>query len=111
MPGGFVYIISNYSRNVLYIGTTSNLVNRILQHRCETYHGFSSKYKCKYLLYYEDLASIRLAIEREKQLKNWHREWKYNLIKSVNPGLIDLTPSLIDLRELEALDKLNMQRK
>ena len=107
MKGGFVYIMSNYSRNVLYIGTTSQLVERVLQHRCGDFDGFTSKYKCKYLIYYEDLSSISVAIEREKQLKRWHRQWKFNLIKSVNPGLMDLTSSIVDSNALRAFDEVN----
>jgi putative endonuclease len=99
--------MSNYSRNVLYIGITSLLAERVLQHRRGEFGGFTSKYKCKYLVYYEDLNSITVAIEREKQLKRWHREWKFNLIKSVNPGLMDLTPSIIDYKSLRAFDDIN----
>ena len=107
MNSGFVYIMSNYSRNALYIGTTSHLAERVLQHRCGEFGGFTSKYKCKYLLYFEDLNSIIVAIEREKQLKRWRREWKYNLIKSVNPGVIDLTPSIVDYKSLRSFDEIN----
>lgn len=87
---GYVYILSNYSRNVFYIGVTSNLQKRIWNHRNGKGSGFTKKYKLKCLLYVEEFPNINEAIEREKQLKNWHRAWKLNLIKKHNPSLKDL---------------------
>ena len=91
---GYVYIVSNKSRNVIYIGVTSNLKGRIWKHRKGKGSVFARKYKLKYLVYYEEFSHIQDAIDREKQLKNWHREWKFNLIKEENPTLKDLWPSL-----------------
>ena len=85
-----VYILSNFGRNVFYIGVTNNLVIRIMQHRNNEGGAFTSKYKCHYLMYYEDYSDIRNAIAREKQLKNWKRAWKIELIRKENPDLIDL---------------------
>jgi putative endonuclease len=82
--------MSNYTRSVLYIGVTGNLEVRVWQHRNNEGSVFTSKYKCHYLVYFEDYRSIRHAIAREKQLKNWHREWKLNLIKEDNPLMLDL---------------------
>ena len=90
MKKGYVYILSNYNRTTLYIGVTSNLETRIAEHRNGTASVFTAKYKLFYLLYFEEFQSIQLAIAREKQLKRWHRDWKFNLIKSVNPELKDL---------------------
>ncbi|PAU93576.1 endonuclease [Aliifodinibius salipaludis] len=87
---GFVYILSNHSRNVIYTGVTSELDERILDHRFGKGSRFTSKYNLKVLLYFEKYPNIDEAIEREKQLKNWHREWKFNLIKKSNPELKDL---------------------
>ena len=84
-----VYILSNFGRTVFYIGVTNNLVVRILQHR-NNESAFTAKYKCHFLMYYEDYADIRNAIAREKQLKNWKRGWKIDLIRKQNPGLDDL---------------------
>ena len=84
-----VYILSNFARTVFYIGVTNNLVTRILQHR-NNESIFTAKYKCHYLVYYEDYSDIRNAIAREKQLKNWKREWKIELIRKENPDLVDL---------------------
>lgn len=90
MKKGFVYILSNFARTTIYTGVTSNLQSRVSEHRNGTASQFTSKYKLYYLLYYEEFQSIQLAIAREKQLKRWHREWKFNLIRSVNPELKDL---------------------
>ncbi|MFT4523755.1 MAG: putative endonuclease [Bacteroidia bacterium] len=93
MKTGFVYILSNKSRTTLYIGVTSNIKRRIYEHKHSKGGAFSSQYKLTDLLYYETIAGIQNAINREKQLKNWHREWKWNLIKKENPQLIDLAKS------------------
>ena len=90
--------MSNLKRTVLYIGVTSELVSRVIQHKNGTYGGFTKKYHCKDLIYHEEFSSIEEAIVREKQLKNWHREWKWNLIKELNPNLDDLSEKIgIDL--------------
>ena len=91
-----VYILSNFGRSVFYIGVTNNLPERITEHRSEENTGFTSKYKCHYLMYHEGFSDIRDAIAREKQLKNWHRQWKINLIKQVNPDMIDLAADWYD---------------
>jgi putative endonuclease len=91
MKKGFVYILSNYHRTTFYIGVTSNLVRRIEQHRYGQISSFANKYKLYDLVYYEVFDEIRNALVREKQLKNWHREWKLNLIKSINPDMKDLS--------------------
>lgn len=90
---GYVYILTNFNKTVLYIGVTSNLLTRLEEHRqgSERASKFAAKYKCKYLIHYEEYELITEAIEREKQLKNWHHEWKLNLIKSTNPELEDLS--------------------
>ncbi|OGG13908.1 hypothetical protein A3D77_05185 [Candidatus Gottesmanbacteria bacterium RIFCSPHIGHO2_02_FULL_39_11] len=90
----YVYIIGN--RNLtLYIGVTSNLVKRLFEHKNELVEGFSSKYKLHNLFYFEVFESVDEAIKREKQLKNWHREWKLNLIKKINPEFKDLYSEII----------------
>ncbi len=90
MRQSHVYIMSNYTRTVFYIGVTSNIMNRVLDHKKGSGSVFTSKYNTKYLVYYELFYDIRDAINREKQLKRWHRDWKINLIKSVNPEMKDL---------------------
>ena len=90
MKKGYVYILSNFARTTLYIGVTSDLESRISEHRNGTGSQFTTRYKLHFLMYFEEFQSIQLAIAREKQLKRWHREWKINLIKTVNPELKDL---------------------
>ncbi len=85
-----VYVVSNFARTVFYTGMTNNLERRIWEHRNNEGGVFTSKYKCHYLVYYEDYADVNNAIAREKQLKNWQRKWKIELIRKENPDLIDL---------------------
>jgi len=91
MNSGFIYIMSNKSRNVLYIGVTNDLLRRVSEHKNRIVDGFTKKYNCEYLVYYEYFEKIDQAIEREKRLKKWDREWKFQLIKSMNPNLEDLS--------------------
>ena len=88
---GYIYIVSNIRRTVFYTGVTSDLHTRIYQHKNGEGSAFTIKYKLKYLVYYEEHTTIEEAIQREKQIKRWHREWKINLIKSVNPEMKDLS--------------------
>ncbi|PKP03180.1 MAG: endonuclease [Bacteroidetes bacterium HGW-Bacteroidetes-6] len=90
MKTGFVYILSNKSRTTLYIGVTSNLMKRLTEHRAGLGGVFTKKYNVHELLYFEEVQGMLYAIAREKQLKNWHRDWKWNLIKERNPDLLDL---------------------
>ena len=83
--------MSNKTRSVLYIGITSNLEERVYQHKQGEGSNFTKRYKCHFLVYHEFHQDIMAAIEREKQMKKWKRQWKDNLIKSVNPGLKDLS--------------------
>ncbi len=96
MNQGFIYIMSNKGRTTLYIGVTSDLQSRVHQHKHSFYPGFTSKYKCFDLVYYEHFWGMEQAIEREKQLKNWHRDWKLNLIKETNPDMKDLSEGWYD---------------
>ena len=88
---GYVYFMTNKTNNVLYIGVTSNLRKRVLQHKNHEYEGFTDKYNCNKLVYFEECNDIESAIEREKQLKNWHREWKNNLVNEFNREWKDLS--------------------
>ena len=85
-----VYILTNYNNTTFYIGVTSNLSKRIWEHKNKVVEGFTQKYNLDKLVYYEITDSIISAIKREKQLKNWHRDWKINLIKETNPEFKDL---------------------
>jgi putative endonuclease len=90
----YVYILTNKSNKVLYIGVTDDLKRRIYEHKNKMTDGFTKKYNLTKLVYYEATTDVRSAIEREKQLKKWHREWKMNLIKEFNPEWKDLDEML-----------------
>ena len=89
-----VYILTNFNETTFYIGVTSDLKKRIYEHKNKVVAGFTSKYHVDRLVYYELTDSIVTAINREKQLKRWHRQWKINLIKEHNPEFIDLFDQL-----------------
>ena len=84
------YILASYLNGTLYIGVTSNLAQRIWQHRNGATKGFSAKYRTYRLVHFELFGTMTDAITREKQLKNWHRAWKINLIEAGNPEWRDL---------------------
>ena len=86
-----IYIMTNYLETSLYIGVTSNLQKRVWEHKNKVVKGFTEKYNVNKLVYYELTDSIETAINREKQLKRWHWEWKINLIKEMNPEFKDLS--------------------
>ena len=86
----FVYIMSNKHNTVIYTGVTNNLFRRVYEHKFQSNDGFSSRYNCSKLVYFEDGADIESAIEREKQIKRWRRAKKVELIKKANPGWRDL---------------------
>ena len=88
----FVYFMSNHNNNVLYIGVTGDLRKRVWEHKNSVdKNSFTYKYNCHKLVYYEGFTDVRLAIEREKQLKNWKREWKNALVMKENVGWVDLS--------------------
>ena len=91
---GYVYILTNHKHGTLYIGVTADLERRIHEHREKRTPGFSSKYDCTRLVWYEEHGSIGTAIQREKSLKRWYREWKIALIETMNPEWRDLYPEL-----------------
>jgi len=87
----YVYILASKRNGTLYIGVTNNLLNRSFQHKTkENKESFTAKYSVNKLVYYEIFTDIYEAISREKQLKNWRREWKIKLIEEENPTWRDL---------------------
>lgn len=90
----YVYILSSRRNGTLYTGVTSNLEDRVNKHKKELYKGFTSKYKVERLVYFENYANINEAIAREKQIKNWKREWKVELIEKDNAVWRDLSKEL-----------------
>ena len=90
----WVYILSNKRRNVLYIGVTNNSYKRFIEHKMGIIPGFTEKYKCHYLIYFEEYQDINEAIAREKELKGWTRNKKEKLIRNNNPSLKDLAQDM-----------------
>lgn len=90
-----VYILSNKPYGTLYIGMTSDLIKRIWQHKNEETGGFTKQYGIHTLVYFEQHASPREAINREKRLKQWKRQWKIDLIEKNNPSWGDLYSEII----------------
>ncbi|UCG61253.1 MAG: GIY-YIG nuclease family protein [Candidatus Zixiibacteriota bacterium] len=95
MKTGYVYLLASRKAGTLYVGVTSNLVQRVEQHRNELGKGFTKRYRVHRLVYYEICDDMRQAIVREKQLKNWQRAWKIGLIEKSNPGWRDLYPDIL----------------
>jgi len=87
----YCYILTNKNKTVLYIGYTNNIKRRIIQHKNGTATLFTKKYSAYDLVYFETFKHKKIAKSREKQLKNWHKEWKWNLIKAENPQLETLS--------------------
>ena len=87
----YVYILTNTTHTVLYIGVTSNLTRRLYEHKHELVDGFTKTYHVHELMYAEPYSDIRTAIAREKQLKNWGRKKKNELISKANPYWLDLS--------------------
>ena len=89
-----VYILTNKSNKVLYIGVTNDLTRRMYEHKNKMINGFTKKYNLNKLVYFDTTPDVRSALEREKQLENWHRDWKINLISEFNPKWKDLSELL-----------------
>ena len=91
----YVYIITNKKCGTFYTGVTNNLIRRIYEHKHGLVDGFTKKYQLHCLVYFEQHSDINEAILREKIIKKWRREWKFNLIERNNPHWIDLYPEMI----------------
>ena len=83
----FIYILASGKHGTLYIGVTSDLIRRIYEHRTKVVPGFTKKYEVTKLVYYEIFDDPLSAIEREKELKKWRRDWKIRLIEEKKPGM------------------------
>jgi len=86
----YVYILASQPRGTLYVGSTSNLVKRVWQHKQKILEGFTSKYNVNKLVHYEVYQQVMDMAQRERRLKEWQRSWKIELIEKQNPGWIDL---------------------
>lgn len=91
----YLYIITNYEETVLYTGVTNDLERRIYEHKNKLLKGFSQRYNLNKLVYYEVFDDVNEAIYREKQIKNWRRQWKMDLIKELNPEFKDLSQEFV----------------
>ena len=90
-----VYILASQRNGTLYIGVTSDLIKRVWEHKNDLVEGFTKKYAVHRLVYYEMIENMESAIQREKQLKKWNRDWKIDLIEKGNPEWTDLYESLV----------------
>ena len=88
--GGWVYIMASKPRGTLYTGVTSDLARRVQEHREGAISGFTSDHSVKMLVWYEEHTEMRGAIQREKNIKHWVRQWKLDLVEGMNPKWEDL---------------------
>ena len=91
----YVYILTNKKNGTLYIGMTNDLERRIFEHKHKLVEGFTKKYNLDKLVYFEQFQYVNDAIKREKQLKNWNRQWKTDLIEKDNSNWSDLASDWI----------------
>ena len=82
--GAWLYILANKPGGTLYVGVTNDLIRRIFEHREGSVEGYTKRHNVKMLVYYERHETVPLAIQREKNIKHWSREWKIDLIVSLN---------------------------
>ena len=90
MKSYFTYILASQRNGTLYTGVTNNLLGRVYQHKNKKIEGFTKKYNVNKLVYYEECGDVNAAIQREKQLKKWKRNWKLRIIEEFNPEWEDL---------------------
>jgi putative endonuclease len=93
----WVYILANKPYGTLHIGVTNSLLDRVEAHREGSGSRFTARYRVKMLVHFEPFGDIEAAIQREKTLKHWVRQWKINLIERTNPHWMDLYPPLLAL--------------
>lgn len=94
MPAGWIYIMTNRPNGTLYVGVTSNIRRRVVEHKDGLIVGFTRHYDLHWLVYLEPHENILSAIQREKNIKHWSRAWKVRLINRDNPGWKDLFEEL-----------------
>lgn len=91
----FIYIMASKKNGTPYIGVTNDLIRRVWQHKNDVHNGFSKKYQVHRLVWYEAHRDVNEAIQREKQMKKWRRQWKINVIEEQNPDWYDLYDDLL----------------
>lgn len=98
----YVYFMVNKNDTVIYTGVTSNLEQRVFDHKVKRYpKSFTARYNCDKLVYYEEFCDVQKAIHREKQVKRYHREWKESMIEESNPDWKDLSEGWYDAKEFQ----------
>src|SRR5258707_1844349 len=107
----YVYILTNQRNFVLYTGVTSNLEQRVFEHKTKFYEGFTAKYNCDKLIYFQEFSDIEEAIHREKQVKRYKRAWKEDLINSMNPSWKDLSEGWFEKESIEFGIKMNKDNR
>lgn len=90
MKCSFLYIVTSQKNGTLYLGVTNDIVRRAWEHKNLQVRGFSQKYRCQRLVWYQPFDDVNEAIRKEKQMKKWKRAWKIRLIEEMNPGWRDL---------------------
>lgn len=106
----FTYIMASRS-HTLYVGMTVNLLKRVFEHKWREHDGFTARYNCDRLVWFETHQDVHRAIEREKQIKRWGRTKKVWLIERTNPGWVDMAREWYDLEpadERRALDRMDV---
>ena len=107
----YVYLLTNTRHTVFYIGVTNDLEQRVFEHKAKINRGFTARYNCTVLVYFEEFNEIIDAIHREKQLKRYQRKWKKELVIDLNPEWKDLSEGWYDKREFELNAKLKQEAK
>jgi putative endonuclease len=92
----YVYLLASKKNGTLYLGVTNDLLRRVYEHKNNLVDGFTKKYNVYNLVYFEAYEDVHSAIQREKQIKKWNRQWKIDLIVKNNPDWRDLYPEIID---------------
>jgi putative endonuclease len=92
----YVYLLASKKNGTLYLGVTNDLLRRVYEHKNNLVDGFTKKYHVHNLVYFEACENVHSAIQREKQIKKWNRQWKIDLIVKNNPDWMDLYPGIID---------------
>ena len=95
MKNYYIYIMTNKSNSVLYIGVTNNLVRRVYEHKNDFVEGFTKRYKCHKLVWYQETTDVYSAIYQEKLMKKWKRQYKINAILRINPQWRDLYDEIL----------------
>ena len=91
----YVYMMANKNNNVLYIGVTNDLIRRVNEHKNGKIEGFTKKYNCHKLVWFQHTNDVTSAITKEKRMKKWKREYKENVIREMNPDWTDLYDELV----------------